>query len=81
MPPRQGPSSRLLVLAVIGGLLLLYRLSTTRHRWPTPPKDVPLPSEPMGSDPWWTRKIVAVGDLHGGELIDDETTLCMWYGN
>lgn len=62
--------SLLLVLATLGAALILYRLALSgeRRTRPVPEKrpsteDPRLPRGPLV----WKKRIVAVGDLHGGE--------------
>lgn len=61
--------SLLLVLAALGAALILYRLALIgeRHSKPvTPP--IPRTDHPGSSSgpPVWRKRIIAVGDLHGG---------------
>lgn len=63
----------LLVLAALGAALILYRLALIGERHSKPGPD-PNQSRGGSREPRgelvWTKRIVAVGDLHGGKLTN-----------
>lgn len=84
--PRGGDQTRrlslLLILATLGAAIILYRLSSSGSRTRPNPRNrpdrgIPIEEPPVDDDDdalgkrIWRRRVVAVGDLHGGGSTPD----------
>lgn len=63
----------LLILATLGACLIIYRLGSTANKVANrrPRHTLPIDDDAGGGNGplAWKRRIVAVGDLHGGECL------------